>query len=270
VTASFFELDGEAGATRFAWTPSPLLLTPRSTLQGGAGLGAAVAAMERATGRPTIWATAQYLSFSVGVAPVDLDVTIEVTGHNTTQARCVVTREGEEILTTHAALGSREFDARGVWAARPDVPDPSACPPYRFFARGMGHMGDVSQFRLASGRQLSDIDADGRPGSGSFAVWVRCWEEADHQVTVPDLAFIGDFMPLGFADAMGQAYSGNSLDNTIRVGEPGCTGWVLLSCHVDQVARGFGHGRAEMWAQDGTLLGTVSQTSVLRPIGRLN
>jgi acyl-CoA thioesterase-2 len=269
VTATLFELDGEVGATRFSWTPSPLLLTPRSTLQGGAGLGAAVAAMERATGRPTIWATAQYLSFSVGVAPVELDVTIEVTGHNTTQARCVVTRGDEEILTTLAALGSREFDAGGVWAIRPEVPNPSACPRYRFFARGRGHMGDVSEFRLASGRQLSDIDIDGRRGNGSFAMWVRCWQEAEHQVTVPDLAFVGDFMPLGFADAMGTSYSGNSLDNTIRVGDLTRTGWILLSCHVDQVARGFGHGRAEMWADDGTLLGTVSQTSVLRPIDRL-
>ncbi len=47
------------------------------------------------------------------------------------------------------------------------------------------------------------------------------------------------------------------------------TGWVLQSCHVDQVANGFGHGRVEMWAQDGTMLGTVSQTSVLRSVDKL-
>ncbi len=48
-----------AGATtssQFRWVPSELLLTPAGTLQGGAGLGAAITAMELATGRPVIWA----------------------------------------------------------------------------------------------------------------------------------------------------------------------------------------------------------------------
>jgi acyl-CoA thioesterase len=86
---------------------------------------------------------------------------------------------------------------------------------------------------------------------------------------VADLAFVGDFMPLGFADAMGAPYAGNSLDNTIRVGKLVPTGWVLLSVHVQQVANGFGYGRAELWAQDGTLLGEVSQSAVLRLHSRI-
>jgi acyl-CoA thioesterase len=48
------------------------------------------------------------------------------------------------------------------------------------------------------------------------------------------------------------------------VGRTAATEWVLLSAHVQQVTRGFGYGRAELWAQDGTLLGEVSQTAVLR------
>ena len=80
-------------------------------------------------------------------------------------------------------------------------------------------------------------------------------------MTVSDLAFIGDFMPLGFADAIGAPYAGNSLDNTIRVGElidhrAGC----CCRRTSQQVVNGFGHGRAELWAEDGTLLGAVSQT----------
>jgi acyl-CoA thioesterase len=130
-------------------------------------------------------------------------------------------------------------------------------------------MGDLSEFRLARGRQLDDIERCPVPGDGSFAIWVRCWGDDAHAVTVPDLSFIGDYMPLAFADALGKPYAGNSLDNTIRVGDLTTTGWVLLSCHVDQVARGFGHGRAEMWAQDGTLLGSVSQSAVLRPHSKL-
>ena len=164
MTIDRFALEPPTTRPASRWTPSPLLLTPLSTLQGGAGLGAAIAAMERVTGRPTIWATAQYLSFSAGTDPIDLDVTVEVTGHNTTQARCVVSRAGSEILTTHAALGRRDFDASGVWCAPPDVPAPDDCEPYRFFERGKGHMGDLTEFRLARGRQLADIEGDGGAG----------------------------------------------------------------------------------------------------------
>jgi Thioesterase-like superfamily len=186
MTRDLFRLDGTDNPQRFTWVPSPLLLTPALTLQGGAGLGAATAAMERVTGRPVIWATAQYLA----------------------------------------------------------------------------------EFRLARGRQLDVIETEGGRGDGSFALWARCWE-GQHAVTVPDLTFIGDFMPLGFADAMGAPYAGNSLDNTIRVGNLTTTEWILLAVHVQQVAKGFGYGRAELWAQDGTLLGEVSQSAIMRLHSRI-
>ena len=76
-------------------------------------------------------------------------------------------------------------------------------------------------------------------------------------------------MPLGFADATGHPYAGNSLDNTIRVGNLVETEWILLSTHVQQVANGFGYGRAELWADDRTLLGEVSQSAILRKHSRM-
>jgi acyl-CoA thioesterase len=247
----------------FTWTPSPLLLTPATTLQGGAGLGAALAAMEAATRRPVIWATAQYLSYAAGSAPTDLDVTIEVTGHNTTQARCVMSRDDKEILTAHAALGRRDHNLDAVWDTFPAVPPPDDCEHYRFFERGAGHMGDLLELRLALGRQLDQIEDGVRGGDGAFALWARCWE-GNRLASVADLAFIGDLMPLGFAEAIGARYAGNSLDNTIRVGTLVRTEWILLSVHIQQIANGFGYGRAELWADGGALLGQVSQTAVLR------
>jgi acyl-CoA thioesterase len=263
-----FQLEPSADPLTVTWRPSPLLLTPADTLQGGAGLGAALAAMQAATGRPVIWGTAQYLSFAIGMDPIDIAVTIEVAGRNTTQARCVLSRDGEEILTAHAALGARDFELEGVWVAPPEVPAPDACPPYRFFARGRGHLGDRAEFRLARGRQLDDIERDGGRGDGSFGLWVRCWDGVQ-PATVSDLAFVGDFMPLGFADATGHPYAGNSLDNTIRVGNLVDTEWILLSTHVQQVANGFGYGRAELWSDDRTLLGEVSQSAILRKHSRM-
>jgi acyl-CoA thioesterase len=100
--------------------------------------------MEAVAGRPVIWATAQYLSFAAGTDPIGLEVAIEVAGHHTTQARCVVSRGGVEILTTHAALGHRDLDVEGAWCAPPEVPGPGDCPRYRFFEHGLGHIDDLA------------------------------------------------------------------------------------------------------------------------------
>ena len=263
-TVDLFHLDATDDPNRFSWTPSSTLLTPAGTVQGGAGLGATTEAMERVTGRPTIWATAQYLSFAAGTDPIDVEVNVEVAGHNTAQARCTLSRDGREILTAHAALGRRNLDLEGVWSKPPEVAPPEDCPRYRFFERGHDHIGDLVDIRLAHGRQLDEIGDDGARGDGSFALWMRSWSDADHLVTTPELAFIGDFMPLGYADAIGQPFAGNSLDNTLRVGRSGRTDWILLVTQVEQVVNGFGHGRANLWAQDATLLGSVSQSSIMR------
>ncbi len=263
-SADPFRLEATSNERRFTWTPPGVVLTPAGTVQGGAGLGAASEAMERVTGRPTIWATAQYLSFAAGTAPIDIEVTVEVAGHNTAQARCTLARDGREILTAHAALGRRDLELDGVWCTPPDVPGPDDCDRYRFFERGHGHLGDLVDIRLALGRQLDEIGEDGERGDGSFALWVRSWSEENHLVTTPELAFLGDLMPLGYAEAMGRPFAGNSLDNTVRVGGAARTDWVLLSIHVQQIVNGFGYGRAELWAQSGTLLGEVSQSSIMR------
>ena len=42
----------------------PELTTPGNFLFGGCGLGAALVALEAASGRPTVWSTAQYLSYA--------------------------------------------------------------------------------------------------------------------------------------------------------------------------------------------------------------
>ncbi len=42
------------------------------------------------------------------------------------------------------------------------------------------------------------------------------------------------------------------------------TEWVLLDIQVDALANGFGHGLVHLWAQDGTLLATASQSTIAR------
>jgi acyl-CoA thioesterase len=39
---------------------------------------------------------------------------------------------------------------------------------------------------------------------------------------------------------------------------------VLADVRVHAVADGFGHGLVHLWAEDGTLLGTASQSAIVR------
>ena len=72
-----------------------------------AGLAAAISALEGTSGRPLVWATCQYLSYAKPGEVLDIDVTIAVDGHQTTQARAVGRVGDREIITVNAALGER-------------------------------------------------------------------------------------------------------------------------------------------------------------------
>ena len=83
-------------------------------------------------------------------------------------------------------------------------------------------------------------------------------------VDATTLAVLGDFVPMGIGQALGARAGGNSLDNTLRVCRMVPTEWVLMDIRVHAVERGFGHGLVHMFAQDGTLLATASQSVIVR------
>src|SRR3954469_24410867 len=102
----------------------PGISTGHGFLFGGCGLGAAIEALEGTTGRPLVWATAQYLSYATPGSILDIDVTVPVAGKAISQARAVAHVAEREILTVNAALGRRALPAEGSWARMPDVPPP--------------------------------------------------------------------------------------------------------------------------------------------------
>jgi len=71
-------------------------------------------------------------------------------------------------------------------------------------------------------------------------------------------------VPFGISQALGERAGGNSLDNTIRVARRVPTEWLLLDVRIHAVAHGFGHGLVHMWAEDGSLLATASQSAIVR------
>ncbi|MBK5222378.1 MAG: thioesterase family protein [Acidimicrobiia bacterium] len=239
---------------------TPGISTPGNFLFGGCGLGAAISALEGTTGRPLIWATAQYLSYAQPPSIVDIDVPVVVPGNQVSQARAIAKVGDTEILTVNAALGARQLDAEGEWSQRPAVLAPDECPP----RANHRHMeGDWIMSRL---EERVALPADGsKPDAttnGRSALWVRM--PAGIDMGPAALGVLGDFVPGGVGAALGRNGGGNSLDNTIRIARPVPTDWVLLDIRIHAIANGFAHGLVHQWAEDGTLLATASQSTIVR------
>src|SRR5436190_10569431 len=238
----------------------PRLISGTGAWFGGCGLGAAIEVMERVTGRPCVWATAQFLSFARPPAVIEFDVVEAVRGHQISQARVIARVGDREILTVLGALGNRPGPLTGQWATRPDVPPPADCPPRPMMNRHQGTIMDRFESRLADARPYWELT--GVAGSGNAALWVRVRDLVGTSAAA--LAMIGDFVPFGIGQALGVRAGGNSLDNTLRVAHRVPTEWVLADVRVHAIADGFGHGLVHLWAEDGTLLGTASQSTIVR------
>jgi acyl-CoA thioesterase len=252
----------QQGATPLDWRLPvvPELCSGLGALFGGCGLGACIEALEEVTGRHLVWATAQYLSYARPGSILDIRVDEVVRGHQISQARAVAQVEGDEILTVNAALGERDFPFSGEWARRPSVPPPDECPPRQLLERHQSTIMDRLDMRMADARTFDELD--GTPGTGSSALWVRL--PGLLEMSSGALAIVGDYVPFGISQALGRRAGGNSLDNTLRIASRTPTEWILADIRVHAVRDGFGHGLVHLWAEDGTLLGTASQSTIVR------
>ncbi|HEY5012522.1 MAG TPA: thioesterase family protein [Acidimicrobiia bacterium] len=257
---SFYGLEPSGEPGRWTMPIVRGLISGTGALFGGCGLGACIEAAEQLTGRPLVWATAQYLTFARPPAVLELDAAEIVRGHQISQVRVLAHVGGQEILTVLAALGDRPHPLAGQWANRPDVPAPDDCPPRVLLDHNQGTISDRLDMRIARGRSVDEFPAP--PGDGNSALWVRMPGLAE--MSAAGLAIIGDFVPFGISQALGMRAGGNSLDNTLRIARRAPTDWVLADIRVHAIADGFGHGLVHLWAEDGTLLGTASQSTIVR------
>jgi len=235
--------------------------TGGSFLFGGAGLGACISALETVSQRNLVWATAQYLSFAKTNEVVTIDVTLVVNGPQITQGRAVARVGDREILTVNAALGDRPLQLQGQFETMPEVPPPGDCP--LFLHRGLqeGSINERIEKKLVKGRQFSELDKT--VGDGQTLMWARI-PDVIQGVDASALAVLGDYIPLGVSQAMGIRGGGNSLDNTLRVVRLVPTEWVLLDIRIHAIDRGFAHGLVHMYAENGTLMATASQSCIVR------
>lgn len=232
------------------------LITPGQFLFGGCGLAAGLVALEAASERPTIWATAQYLSYAPRGAEVRVVTDLAVVGAHVTQARATAYVQDRELLTVNAALGTGELSAPSPWEKMPELPDPEDCPPRELPSAFARSIFQHVESRVALGRGFGELD--GMPGSAHSAIWSRV--PGHFEPSAATLAIFGDYVSGGASQPMGRRTLGRSLDNTIRVVALERTEWVLCDIHMHALAGGFAQGTAFLWSQKGTLLATASQS----------
>ena len=258
---AFLDLRPSHNPFRWSLPVTPSLSTSGGFLFGGCGLGAAISALEQTSGRECVWATGQYLSYARPGEVMDIDVTLAVAGHQITQARAVCHVGNREILTVNAALGHRDLQVSGQWEQMPDVRPPEECAEREWRMPATGSINERLEQRMVKGRALGSLD--GSLGDGNTRLWARI-PGVIEGVDATTLAILGDFVPMAVGQALGIRGGGNSLDNTLRVARLVPTEWVLLDIRVQAVERGFGHGLVHMFAQDGTLMATASQSCIVR------
>lgn len=259
---SFLDVSPTSDPNRWKLPVHPRSCNLSGVLFGGAALGAGIEALQTVTQRPVAWATAQYLTFAPKGSVLDLEVVTPVQGKQVTQAR-VIGRLGDvEVFTVFGAFGHRDdVPGEGRFTDRPLVRRPADSPERTFRQAIDNSINEHLEMRVAKGLLWEELD--GTPSrDGRCALWARM--PGVSVMSAAGLAILGDWVPFGVGQALGQRASGNSLDNTLRVVTFVDTEWVLLDIRIHAVHNGFAHGVVHLWAEDGTLLAIASQTVMVR------
>ncbi|MFM7121026.1 MAG: thioesterase family protein, partial [Gammaproteobacteria bacterium] len=170
--AEFLALDHPFDTQRWQLALTERMSGGRGSLFGGVGLAAGIVALERATGKPVIWATGQYLSLTRLGERLDLEVILPALGRNVVQGRVVGHVGDREVITVLGAAGSRPSTAAGCWPTRPDAPPPEACPVVPDRHHGTGSVHEFIELRLAHG--MFGFSGFGTPAAdGTSLLWVR-------------------------------------------------------------------------------------------------
>lgn len=254
-------------------------------LMGGVTLAAGIGALERATGRPLLWATAQFLSYVREGEELQLRAEIPLAGRNVTHARLTGWVGEREVFRMGAALGGREGQPRRQLLPMPQVPPPQRCPHHVQTDEGFDDRGLYQRFeRRHTGEPVANprtaevspvlppqdptqpLGDRGGPGAIEPAPPQRHWLRSTDDIA-PDAAFLavaGDFLLGAMQPLLGVDIRTNSLDNTLRIHRLVPTEWVLCDTRMAGYANGFCHGQMDIFSESGVLLATASQTGIIR------
>ena len=221
-------------------------------------------AMERTTGRPLIWATAQYLSYARPPSVVDLDVWVPAAGKYNSQARVIGHVGDKEIFTVNAALGARPSEISEQWLTMPDAPPPEDCDPGEHWRGATYGLHSRIEVRVDQGTHYGGDPRRQSAGRWAFPALDPASRTVRHRC--PNACNHG--RPRAFGDRQrrsGQHADGNSLVNTLRIRRIVPTEWVLCDIRILGVLPAASATEAMyLFAQDGELMATASQSLIVR------
>jgi acyl-CoA thioesterase len=238
------------GEGRWSFELTSPLTRHDGKLYGGAGIAVSVATMEAETEREALWTTTQFVGQADMGERIDCQVEVLAGGRRTSQVRVTGTVGDRIVFTALGATGAmREGPIEMQVGTRPDLPGPEHGESWLSRHR---HWQDpdnpTSWFQIAEMRHVDE----GRH------IGARMREGVQTRATI---SFLADMVPSAVARAAGRMGGGTSLDNSIRYGAMTETEWILLDMDPYFGSRGYLHGAARIWAEDGTLLGVASQTA---------
>ncbi len=252
---------GESTVARFELVPK--LCRGDGALFGGTALAASLACFELATSRPSLWATVQFVGIASAGEEIDCRTTVVARGTYVDQVQLVATVADRVVFTASGSTATRRPEGITGQARRmPVVAPPESCRPMLpgpadVDVEPMGHYL-VSEFREVP---ASDAAASEAGPGGHMLMWARVVGETE--TTAAQLAFLADMVPVAICRSVGIEGAGTSLDNSLRVGRLVDTEWVLVELEAHVADAGYGYGVSHMWAPDGTLMATGSQTAKL-------
>jgi acyl-CoA thioesterase len=215
-------------------------------------------------------------------ARVRVDVDVVAAGRSVSQVNVRGTVDGQLIFVAVGSTASaRDGGLHGVGQVMPRVAPPEDSGPWtgprrrRAEAAGGTESGDsaaslamppstVGHHLVSEHRDAPVLDAAGaRPGH--MTLWARLTGDgpAGPVMSPATLGFLADMVPLACSRACGVDGAGTSLDNSLRIGEPVDTEWVLLELDAHVAVGGYGHGQVHLWSPDGRMLGTGTQSAIL-------
>ena len=251
-----------ASDDRYRFEVRPDLSTPFGNLYGGVGAAACAEAAEGVVGRPLQWMTTQFIGSAGPLDVVELQVVIRAHGRATSQVEVVGTVGGRPVFTSLCAHTRRPAGDRAQFVDMPDVAAPHDTDPASdpFADTPAGAFVDAMERRWATSR----ADARGPEASVRGRVTLWCRIRGDVIGSPATQAFVSDIVPLAVCSALGVPATGTSLDNTVRIIDTDPSDWVLLDMYPDGFHRATGHGSLRLWSEDGRLMGTAQQSTIIR------
>lgn len=220
-------------------------------LSGGACSAILIDALEQATGKPLIQASAQFLN-----APsVDDIITVRLEHHrpgrSIDMASASLMTAGAPQVRLSASFGTRRDIGDYQWKRDIEVASPEESTDIPFVRADPGDLHTVLEMRLAA-----------EPRDGRLLFWVR---SPNQPITSPArfLALIADYLPEAIHFSIGRPAGAISLDNSIRVISNQLTEWILCVAQLEAIQRGIFHGRMTLVSQRSEILATASQSGVV-------